>query len=186
MPSAHAIRNVAAKAAASANVALETTLAIDKFLTSRRSDTCCGVQDHPRPNCEDELVANPFVQELRNSCHSHNGKLVLSLNDFLPCLCMPNQFCQAHPHIRHQHLHGCSDLARHMNMAVAANEQIGIQINGNYIGKSHRGFVLISRVIEVANANAPRRADAPIPDAASCLPLQRGGSAGAVALKLCC
>ena len=49
---------------------------------------------------------------------------------------------------------------------------------GNYIRKSHRGFVLISRVIEVANANAPRRADAPIPDAASCLPLQRGGSAG--------
>ena len=50
--------------------------------------------------------------------------------------------------------------------------------DGNYIGKSHRGFALISRVIEVANANAPRRADAPIPDAASCLPLQRGGSAG--------
>ena len=55
---------------------------------------------------------------------------------------------------------------------------VGRNSIGNHIRKSHRGVALISRVIEVANANAPRRADAPIPDASSCLPLQRGGSAG--------
>lgn len=140
MPSAHAIRHVAAKAAASANVTLETTLAIDKFLTSRRSDTYCGVQDHSRPNCEDELAANPFVQELRNRCHSHNDKLVLSLNDFLPCFCIPNQFCQAYPRIRHQHLHGYSVWARYVNMAVAANERIGIQFNRGSEAKGNGGL----------------------------------------------
>ena len=49
---------------------------------------------------------------------------------------------------------------------------------GKYLRKSRRGFALISRVIEVANANAPSSADAPIPDASSCLPLQWRGSAG--------
>ncbi len=49
---------------------------------------------------------------------------------------------------------------------------------GNYMRKSHSDFALISRVVEVANGNATRCADAPIPDASACLPQQWGVSAG--------
>ena len=78
--------------------------------------------------------------------------------------CHVEKFCRGH----------CSCL---LYFIFAGRRQRCLSL-GNNIRKSHRGFVLISRVVEVANANAPRRADAPIPDAASCLPLQRDGSTG--------